>query len=501
MVKKSKNPITNIEYNIPNNLIDKNGINDFISKNKNKKILVVQGLGFVGSVMSIVCANSKYEDYAVIGVDLPNENNFWKIASLNDGVFPLAAEDKKIATFFEKTKKNKNFYATYDPYAFSLADIIIVDINLDVQKKLNDDFSLENFDVNMSSFKSAIKTIGENCKKNSLILVETTVPPGTCEKVVKPIVIEELKKRSLDTNLIKIAHSYERVMPGPNYIDSILNFPRVFSGVDKKSARAAEVFLKTIINTKDYPLTELKNTNSTEMAKVLENSYRAMNIAFIVEWTRFAEETGVNLYEVINSIKMRPTHSNMMLPGIGVGGYCLTKDPLLASWSRNKIFLSSKLNQSENAVIVNDQMPRYAFEFFKKNYQKSLANRIVLFLGVSYRGDVGDTRYTPVESMYNLFKKEGAEILLHDPLVPFWDEKDLKIETSLKKSLKQEFDIIVLCTNHSIYKSDILVKELNKMDKKIYIYDTLGALKKNQLDGFNRKIKTLILGRGDLVEQ
>ena len=106
MVKKSKNPITNIEYNIPNNLIDKNGINDFISKNENKKILVVQGLGFVGSVMSIVCANSKYEDYAVIGVDLPNENNIWKIASINDGVFPLAAEDKKIATFFEKTKKN-----------------------------------------------------------------------------------------------------------------------------------------------------------------------------------------------------------------------------------------------------------------------------------------------------------------------------------------------------------------------------------------------------------
>tara|TARA_B100000575_G_C23139248_1_gene662541 strand:- start:1515 stop:3017 length:1503 start_codon:yes stop_codon:yes gene_type:complete len=500
-MKKSKNPITNVEYTIPDNLDDINGINNFVSKNKNKKIIAVQGLGFVGSVMSIVCANSKSKDYAVIGIDLPNESNFWKIASINEGVFPIVAEDKKIEVFFKKTKKNGNFYATYDPYAYSLADIIIVDINLDVEKKLGNDSLLEDFKVNMNPFKSAIKSIGKNCQKNSLILVETTVPPGTCEKVVKPIINEELKKRNLDYRQIKIAHSYERVMPGPNYIDSILNFPRVFSGIDKKSAIAAKVFLKTIINTDEYPLTELHNTNSTEMAKVLENSYRAMNIAFIVEWTRFAEEANVNLFEVIDSIKVRSTHSNMMLPGIGVGGYCLTKDPLLASWSREKIFSSSKLNQSEEAVIINDQMPRYAFEFFKLNFHESLKNKIVLFLGVSYRGDIGDTRYTPVEKMYDFFKNEGAQILLNDPFVSFWDEKNLKVETSLKKSLQKKFDIIVLCTNHSVYKSKKLTRELNKIDRKLYLYDTLGALTKNQIDDLKNNVKTLVLGRGDLIEK
>ncbi len=500
-MKKSINPINNVEYTIPKNLDDINSINDFVSRNKNKKIIVVQGLGFVGSVMSIVCANSKLEDYAVIGIDLPNEFNYWKIASINEGIFPIVAEDKKIETFFKKTLKIGNFYATYDPYAYSLADIIIVDINLDVEKKLNNDFSLKHFDVNMNPFKSAIKSIGQNCQKDSLVLVETTVPPGTCEKVVKPIITKELKKRNLDFDQIKIAHSYERVMPGPDYIDSILNFPRVFSGIDQKSAAAAKVFLETIINTEQYPLTELQNTNSTEIAKVLENSYRAMNIAFIVEWTRFAEEANVNLFEVIDSIKVRSTHSNMMLPGIGVGGYCLTKDPLLASWSRKKMFSSSELNQSEKAVIINDQMPRYAFEFFKINFGKSLKNKTVLFLGVSYRGDVGDTRFTPVEKMYDLFIKNGAKILLNDPLVPFWEEKDLKVETSLKKSLKTKFDIVILCTNHSIYKSNKLTTELNKIDKELYLYDTLGVLKKNQISNLNSNIKTLVLGRGDLIEK
>jgi UDP-N-acetyl-D-mannosaminuronate dehydrogenase len=122
-------------------------------------------------------------------------------------------------------------------------------------------------------------------------------------------------------------------MPGPEYIESIRSFPRVYSGIDARSAGDIEPFLKTIIDTEACELTRLENTNATEMAKVLENSYRAMNIAFAVEWSRFAEEAGVNLYEIVNAIRIRKTHSNLMYPGIGVGGYCLTKDPLLASWA------------------------------------------------------------------------------------------------------------------------------------------------------------------------
>ena len=171
-------------------------------------------------------------------------------------------------------------------------------------------------------------------------------------------------KRGLPTDQLKVGHSYERVMPGPKYVDSIQNFYRVFAGLDEKSAVATETFLRTVISTDEYPLTRLGNTNATEMAKVLENSYRAMNIAFIVEWSRFAEEAGVNLYEVVNAIRMRPTHKNIMLPGLGVGGYCFTKDPLLASWAKMNLFGSEeKLHQSETGVHINDKMPYYAFQY------------------------------------------------------------------------------------------------------------------------------------------
>jgi UDP-N-acetyl-D-mannosaminuronate dehydrogenase len=134
--------------------------------------------------------------------------------------------------------------------------------------------------------------------------------------------------------------------------------------------------LRTVIRTDEYPLTKLGNTNATEMAKVLENSFRAMNIAFMVEWSRFAEEAGVDIYEVVKAIRMRPTHQNLMLPGLGVGGYCLTKDPLLASWARMNLFESDeKLGQSEKGVHINDKMPLYAFEYLQSQYKNSLEGK------------------------------------------------------------------------------------------------------------------------------
>lgn len=359
----SKNPLTQVEYEIPENLDDSATINDFLLRNKGKKVVVVQGLGFVGAVMSLVCANAITAEYAVIGVDLANQDTFWKIKSINEGQFPLVADDPKISEFFNRAKQKDNFLATYDPIAYAYADVIIVDINLDVVKKLNKDDSLDSFDVDLSQFEAAIQTIGENCKEDVHILIETTVPPGTCEKVVTPLIKYQLNKRGLTINKFRLGHSYERVMPGPEYIDSIREYPRVYSGNSLESADATENFLRTIIDVSKCELTRLEHTTATEMAKVLENSYRAMNIAFAIEWTRYAEEAKVDLYEIIDAIRVRKTHSNLMYPNIGVGGYCLTKDPLLASWSRTKFFNpSSKLVMSINSVSNNDMMPSFAFK-------------------------------------------------------------------------------------------------------------------------------------------
>ena len=494
----SINPINKKKYPIPSGN-DRKSIDQFLVRNKGKEIVVVQGLGFVGAVMSLICANALTKEYAVIGVDLLNETNYWKIASINEGVFPIIASDPKIEEYFEITKSKNNLYATYDSYAYAVADIIIVDINLDVTKKSDFLKKLIRYEVDLSHFKRAIEDLGEKCKEDVLILVETTVPPGTCSKITVPIIRKCLNKRGLAGNKFKLGHSYERVMPGPDYIDSIQNFYRVYSGINEESANEIEKFLKTIISIKQFPLTRLGNTNATEMAKVLENSYRAMNVAFMVEWSRFAEIAGVNIYEVVNAIKMRPTHTSLMFPGIGVGGYCLPKDPLMASWAKKNIFLDNfPLGQSEISVRINDQMPLFAFNFLKEKFERSLRNKKVLLLGVSYRGDVADTRYSPVEPFYEYLLEQEAIVSLHDPFVDYWEEKSVNVSSDLNFELHKSLDIIVFCANHSNYKdNNSLIQFILEKDK-LFILDPIGILSEVEIGLLKKKHIVKVLGRGDI---
>ena len=497
---RSINQLNGKKYLIPKVLNDQKNIDSFLSYHQGKKVVVIQGLGFVGAVMSLVCANALNKEYAVIGIDIADANNYWKIKSINEGLFPVIASDPKIEEFFRIAKKKKNFYATYDSYAYSRADIIIVDINLDVQKDSKFNGDLIKYDVDLTNFKKAIKSIGDKCKEDCLILVETTVPPGTCKKVVKPIIEKSLQLRNLRIDKFKLGHSYERVMPGPDYIDSIQNFYRVYSGVDKKSSDSTEAFLMTIVSTKKYPLTRLGNTNATELAKVLENSYRAMNIAFATEWSRFAEESEVNLYEVVDAIRMRPTHSNLMYPGIGVGGYCLTKDPLLASWAKQQHFGSKEaLMQSERGVKINDKMPLFAFEHMKKTFDLiDLNGKKITFLGVSYRSNVADTRYSPVERFYNFCLKDKAKISLHDPYVSFWEELNLNINRDLLSTLNNDIDILIISTSHDEYKNSerFIQRLINK--ESMMIYDTVGIFSENEIKKLSKKHNIKVLGRGDL---
>src|SRR5688500_10323435 len=131
----SKSPVTGKEYEIPAMLDDKKGIDAFIDLHPGKKVVVVQGLGFVGSVMGLVVANALTEEYAVIGIDLPTAQSYWKIRSINEGTFPVIASDPKIQEYYNNAREKKNYYATYDSYAYSKADVVVVDINLDVKKQ------------------------------------------------------------------------------------------------------------------------------------------------------------------------------------------------------------------------------------------------------------------------------------------------------------------------------------------------------------------------------
>ncbi len=450
------------------------------------KTVCVQGLGFVGSAMAIAVALATDKEgrakYNVIGVDLNNKVGKNRVDAIGRGEFPFNTSDQNLISSMQKVFKQGNLKATTDPKVYNDADIVVVDIQLDIPY-LDNQPSFE-FD----GFKSAIQTLGRYIKSGVLVLVETTVPPGTCEKIVIPTLYSELEDRSIDPNSVYVAHSYERVMPGKDYLASITDYWRVFSGYTKKAGDMCEDFLTNVVNIDDFPLTRLSSTTASETAKVMENTYRAVNIAFIDEWTKYAESIGIDLFEVVNAIKSRPTHSNIRFPGLGVGGYCLTKDPTFAPASAKQLFGKNlTFPFSQMAVRVNHDMPLHTVSRLKSLMNDSINGKKLLICGVSYRQDVGDTRYSPSEILVNELVAQKANITCHDPYVTYWDELDITLPVKLPDS--KFFDAVIFAVPHQQYCNLDLVSWCSK--------DTL-VLDANWV--FNNKQRELARGNGIRVE-
>ncbi len=458
-----------------------------------RKRVCIQGLGFVGSAMALAVAMARNESgdplYDVMGIDVSNEEGKRRVGEINKGLFPFENNDEKLAEAMTEAYKAGNLKASTDIDYYKTADVVIVDINLDISYKDGDPI------LDLEPFRHAIHTLGRTIKEGCLVIVETTVPPGTCEKIIYPIICEEFSIRGLDANKVYIAHSYERVMPGKNYFDSIVNFWRVYSGRNKESAEQCELFLKTVISTEDYPLTRLQSTTSTELAKVLENSYRATTIAFMEEWGRFAEAVGVDIYEIIDAIRMRPTHSNMRQPGFGVGGYCLTKDPYFGGLAAKDIFglYDIEFPFSTQAVKTNNAMPLVSLHKIQNILGGSLNNKKILLMGVSYRQDVGDTRYSPSEIFVKEALKQGSIIECEDPLVTVWKETNLPIIHTIPQFIG--YDVIIFTVQHKQYTEiDFGKKEISDGT---LIFDANRVLSKGQIEDIkqNRKIKFGSIGR------
>jgi nucleotide sugar dehydrogenase len=416
-------------------------------------VVCVQGLGFVGAAMTAALAAARTAEGApcfnVVGVDLGTARGRHAIEHLAGGRFPFATADSSLETAIAEACATGNLAATCDSAAYGLAEIIVVDVNLDLTVDAD---GAEGASLDLSDFRAAIRTLGRCMRPDALVVVETTVPPGTCAHVVAPELEAALRARGLAHDRYLLAHSYERVMPGADYLESIVNYWRVYAGHTPGAAEACAAFLSRFVNVTDFPLCRLSSTTASEAAKVLENSYRAVNIAFMEEWGRFGEAAGLDVFEIVDAIRERPTHSNMRQPGFGVGGYCLPKDPLMALVAARQILDLESLDFPfcRMAVATNRAMPRVSLNRLQDLVGGSLSGLRIALLGVSYRPEVADTRHAPAEPFVREARARGAEVALHDPLVTFWPELGCEVAQELPDP--HDLDAIVFATAHGEYR-------------------------------------------------
>lgn len=455
----------------------------------------VQGLGFVGSAMAVAVASSRDEKkvpiFNVVGIDVDTQEGKRRIDSLNQGTFPFETTD---ATLLQKTSEASvaNFSATTSHSEYSTADYVLISIPFNLTSVQDTNRKAE-----WEPFQKAISQVASKIKPSCLVVLETTVLPGTTRQKVLPIFVEEFEKRSISAPPL-LAYSYERVMPGEGYFDSIINSYRCYAGINKKSADLCETFLGKVINTRQWPLTRLHSLEAAEMAKVMENSYRAVNIAFIEEWAGFSEEIGVNLNEVVQAIKMRNTHANIARPGFGVGGYCLTKDPLFAKQSALEIFNSeaSKFPFCEMAVKTNQYMPIRCLQQLK-NCLTTLVGKKILLAGISYKNDVGDTRHSPAKVFNDAAIKEGAVLTYTDPMVSYWEDLSQEVETAIDSLDPSKFDAVVFGVKHSQYCARKILTWLCQTQNTPLVFDACGLFSQSDVSVLKKQgISVYIIGYG-----
>lgn len=515
-------------------------LKDLVNRHRalGREIVVVMGVGFVGAVMAAVVADAVDDKGTptkfVIGMQRPSTRSFWKIPMINRGLSPISADDPEVALMIERcVNQKKTLMATYTYDALKLADVVIVDVQCDYLKESLG--NVRNGQTEMKALEESFEIIAQHIPSHALILIETTVAPGTTEQIAYPIIKKIFKKRGIQGEPV-LAHSYERVMPGKNYVASIRDFWRVCSGINEESTLRIVKFLNEVLNTKKFPLTVLDRPIESETAKIVENSFRATLLAFLDEWSLFAEQNGVDLLKVINAIKVRPTHSNIIFPGPGIGGYCLPKDGGLGLWAYRHIhgFEDDIFKITPLAIDINDTRSLHVAQLTRdalRNMGRPIASAEILVLGASYREDVGDTRYSGSELIVRRLTEMGAELRVHDPYVLHWWEfekqdeypasshglkrffrgqeklKDLRVEQDLKKGL-QGADAVIFAVRHQAYLNldpDEVVKKAGGPlavidcfgildDAKIRRYFELGCEVKGLGRGHVKRIKDQVRG-------
>jgi UDP-N-acetyl-D-mannosaminuronic acid dehydrogenase len=400
--------------------------------------IVVIGMGYVGIPMAALLAD--VDDFYVTGVQRRSQRSGWKIDALNEGRNPFEGEEPGLDELIARVVKKGKFHVTDDYSPCDTADYILIDVQTPV-----DDQKIPRYE----SLIEVSELIAPRLKKGVTVIIESTVAPGTTDNIVAPILEKGSSlKRGSDFYLI---FSFERVMPG-KLIEYIIDFPRVIGG-ESDEANEKGKFLYGKVVKKELQVTD---TLTAELTKCIENTYRDVNIAFSNEMALVCEDFDRNVFDIIKLINYR--HDRMMhIPGSGVGGHCLTKDPHLLVYG-HKTYTNHRYNSDIllKARELNDFMPNHMVELMENALKEAGKhdNLKIALMGVAYKADCDDTRNTPTEAIVSMLKKRyhshNIEYIAHDPFVKERDYKETPLTADINKAIENA-DVLIFATNHSAY--------------------------------------------------
>jgi len=399
--------------------------------NKSAKIGVI-GLGYVGLPLAVEFANSGYD---TIGIDIDDS----KIKSINNNNNYI---DDINDNLFKKLINNNKLTATNDFKSIKKLDCISICVPTPLNKEKEPD---------MSFIISAMEKIEKYIHPNLLIILESTTYPGSTRELILPLL--EKKELVIGENIF-LCFSPERIDPG-NKTYNTKNTPKIMGGITENCTILGTKLYEKIVN----KVVKVTSTETAEMVKLLENTFRAINIGLANEVAIMCEKLGVNAWEVIDAAATKPFGFMKFTPGPGLGGHCIPIDPYYLSWKLKILDYDARFIKL--AGEINTQMPRHVLNltYISLNkVQKSLNGSKILILGVAYKKDINDIRESPALDIIQLFYDSGAKINYFDEYVPEINMNNISLNSlkSLEKKEISDFDVCVVITDHSNVQYDLI---------------------------------------------
>ena len=409
---------------------------------KFKYDLAVIGLGYVGLPLAIEAANSKLK---VVGYDI-NES---LVTNLNNSTSHV--ED--ISNNQLSNSLEKDLIFTSDSEILGESEYIVISVPT----------PLTDYQPDLSFVEAATKSIAENLQKGHVVILESTTYPGTTLEIVKPI-LEKSSKLIAGEDFL-LGYSPERIDPG-NEKWTFKNTPKIVSGINKKSLEKISEFYKLIID----EVVEVSGTREAEMVKLIENTYRQVNIAMVNELAILSNMLDIDIWEVVEAAKTKPFGFQSFRPGPGVGGHCIPIDPKYLSFKTRQI--GQPVRFVELAQEINNSMPNYVVARISELMNKQeilLKNSKILILGVAYKKDIGDTRESPALDIIESLLEKSVDISYYDPHVDELTVNKRSIAREENLENLSNFDLILIHTPHSKF------QEINFDSVASLIFDSTGS--------------------------